>query len=151
MNSQQALVDVVGRGQIRPKLFQIITEGHDKNFHPFVLVHSDQIFVLGDDDEGLLPAKVFVVPGGSLEAGAHLPFLGSFGRVGSRAVGRLEELVGEEDAALAQVANKGAEFAVVLPTDGGLKQNTSIWNEIGGINERAEFAVVLPTDGDLIF
>jgi hypothetical protein len=87
-----------------------------------VLVHSDQIFVLGDDDEGLLPAQVFVVPGGSLEAGAHLPFLSSFGRVGSRAVGRLEELVGEEDAALAQVANKGAQFAVVLPTDGDLKQ-----------------------------
>jgi hypothetical protein len=87
-----------------------------------VLVHSDQIFILSDNDERLLPAKVFVVPGGSLEAGAHLPFLSSFGRVGSRAVGRLEELVGEEDAALAQVANKGAQFAVVLPTDGDLKQ-----------------------------
>ena len=117
MNRQQTFVDVVGRSQIRPELFQIISEGHHENFDPFVSVLFDQFFVLSDDDEGLLSAQMFVVPVGGLEAGTHLPLLGSFGRVGPRAVGRLEEFVGEEDAALGQVANERAQLAVVIPAE----------------------------------
>jgi len=57
---------------------------------------------------------MIVVPVNGLIAGAHLPFFGRFARVQPRTVGRLEELVGEEDAAFAQVTNQGADLPVVL-------------------------------------
>ena len=55
-----------------------------------------------------------IVPVDGSIAGSHLPLFGGLARVQPRAKRRLEELVGEEDAAFAQVTNEATDLPVVL-------------------------------------
>ena len=54
MNTQQALEDVSGGGQIRPELVEVVAQGHDEHLDALVLVHLHQPLVLRDDYERLL-------------------------------------------------------------------------------------------------
>ena len=61
--------------------------------------------------------QMIVIPVDSFKAGPHLPIFCRFGRSGSGAKRRLEELVGEEDAALVEVPDECAKLSVVLQAD----------------------------------
>lgn len=54
VNTQQALEDVSGGGQIRPELVEVVGQGHDEHLDALVLVQLHQPLVLRHDDERLL-------------------------------------------------------------------------------------------------